>query len=174
MQFPTCLPLICSAFITCNRTLNPSSWWAVFQCFVKKYLTFSGTQTHAHGIYHKWLVDSCDDKTYLWRASRIQGGSLEWACMSIRHFPTASHINQTTSLEWFMKYKAREFCEHTLRYLREAVSLGSPPKPFYTNDNESCNQCSSQGMHQLQETAVVAHCHSNKCLTLILLSSNPP
>lgn len=40
---------------------------------------------------------------------------------------------------WFMKHKAEIFCDHTLRPLREDVGLGSPLRPFYTNDNKSVN-----------------------------------
>ena len=38
-----------------------------------------------------------------------------------------------------MKHKAEIFCDHTLRPLREDIGLDSPPRPFYTNDNESVN-----------------------------------
>ena len=38
-----------------------------------------------------------------------------------------------------MKYKAEDFCSGTLRPLREAAGLGSPPSSYYTNPNESIN-----------------------------------
>lgn len=47
--------------------------------------------------------------------------------------------HQAQYFSWFNKYKAKEFREHTLRFVREEASLGSPPKAFYTNDNESIN-----------------------------------
>ena len=54
--------------------------------------------------------------------------------------------------EWFLKWKGDEFHHGTLRFLREDVGLGSPPKPFYTNDNESINallkECFGYKKHQ--------------------------
>ena len=47
--------------------------------------------------------------------------------------------HQPQFFSWFSQYKAKEFREYTLRSLREETGLGSPPKAYYTNDNESIN-----------------------------------
>ena len=52
-------------------------------------------------------------------------------------FPSATH--KAGFHAWFTKYKAKDFAECTLRQLREDVGLGSPPRPFYTDTNESAN-----------------------------------
>ena len=41
--------------------------------------------------------------------------------------------------QWFVKRKSEDFRNYTLRNLRENIRLGSPPKPFYTNNSESIN-----------------------------------
>ena len=87
------------------------------------------------GSYHEGLVDCCDAEEYdkLLVSMEVVWNHREQLAFSDRK----SH--QSQFFAWFSKYKAREFREHTLWFLREDVGLGSPPKAFYTNDNESIN-----------------------------------
>ena len=54
--------------------------------------------------------------------------------------------------QWFLKYKAEDFCHCTLRSPREEIGLESPPKAFYTDDNEAINaklkECLGYKKHQ--------------------------
>lgn len=105
------------------------------QCFVKKYVHDIFGYTDPDGIYHEGLVDCCDDKAY-----DDLLASMEVVWNEREHHAFSDHKSHKPEFHsWFMKYKAKEFREHTLRSLREAVGLGSPPKAFYTNDNESIN-----------------------------------
>ena len=60
-----------------------------------------------------------------------------------------------TFYTWFVKHKSEDFCNHTLRGLREDVGLGSPPAPFFTNASESINAALKDTMsYKKQQWAV--------------------
>ena len=89
--------------------------------------------THQDGIHHEGLVDCCDDKAY---DEALASMEVVWS--EREHQAFSDHKSHKPEFHsWFMKYKAKEFREHALRSLGEAVGLGSPPKAFYNNDNES-------------------------------------
>ena len=86
-------------------------------------------------IYHEGLVDCSDTESFdeLLASMETTWNKREEAAFS----DCKSHRVQFFS--WFMKYKAHEFREYTLCFLREEAGLGSPLKAFYTNDSESIN-----------------------------------
>ena len=105
------------------------------QSAVKDYVHDIFAFTDTDGVYHKGLVDCSDAEAYdeLLTSMEVVWEEREQEVFSDRK----SHQPQFFS--WFMKYKAKEFREHTLRSLRENAGLGSPPKAFYTNNNKSIN-----------------------------------
>lgn len=47
---------------------------------------------------------------------------------------------EATFYSWLKQFKAPEFCNSTLRGIREKAGLGSPPLPYFTNSNEAMNR----------------------------------
>lgn len=101
---------------------------------IKEYVHDIFGYTSSDGTYREGLVDCCSTEDYdkLLASMKEDWNQREQQVFSDRksHKPLFS---------WFTQYKAKEFKEHTLRCLREEVGLGSPPKAYYTNDNESIN-----------------------------------
>ena len=97
------------------------------QSAIKQYAHDIFGFTDKEGCYHQGLVDSFD-------AFELED---EWNQRELDFLPSRSSTPQF--FDWFLENKATDLKESTLRALREKVRMGSPPKPFYTNDSESLN-----------------------------------
>lgn len=91
--------------------------------------------TDHDGCRHKGLVDCFNAEAF---DTQLKSLEESWNDREVAAF--ADRLAYVPEFHaWFVKYKAEEFCLHTLRSLREDVGLGCPPSAFYTNDNESIN-----------------------------------
>ena len=84
---------------------------------------------------YEGLVDCVDAQSF---NSQLQQLHDVWDEREKSAFCDRKEYNPTF-YTWFVKNKSEDFCNHTLRGLREDVGLGSPPVPFFTNASESIN-----------------------------------
>ena len=101
---------------------------------IKEYIQDIFGWCDSDGTVHEGLVYCCsaDDFNKLHLIKEKWDDSEKVAFVDRKQYTPHFHT-------WFMKHKTEIFCDHTLRSLQEDVGLGSPPRPFYTNDNESVN-----------------------------------
>ena len=92
--------------------------------------------TETCGLYHESLVDSAIIATFNVSLFSLKD---KWDKMEVDAF-SQHKVHKLAFHQWFLKYKAENFHHCTLRSLREEIGLGSPPKAFYTNDNEAINK----------------------------------
>ena len=102
---------------------------------IKEYIHDIFGWSETSGTYHEGLVDCCDSIVF---DASLTSLKETWDEMEIEAFSDRkSHKPQFH--QWFVKWKSEDFRNCTLRYLREDIGLGSPPKAFYTNNSESIN-----------------------------------
>ena len=88
-----------------------------------------------HDTVYEGLVDSVDAQSFNSQLQQLQN---EWDEREKLAF--SDRVEHTPGFyTWFVANKSEDFCNHTLRGLREDVGLGSPPTPFFTNASESVN-----------------------------------
>ena len=104
--------------------------------------------TETCGLYHEGLVDSANIATFDASLFSLKD---KWDKIEVDAF-SQHKVHKPAFHQWFLKYKAEDFRHCTLQSLREEIGLGSPPKAFYTNDNEAINaklkECSGYKKHQ--------------------------
>lgn len=89
--------------------------------------------TDADGFRNDGLVDCCSEEE-LYKA--LTGLKEKWIEREQKDFPLAVIGEGGTFYDWFVRYKAADFCKGTLRSLREEAGLGSPPS---ANPSEAIN-----------------------------------
>jgi len=104
------------------------------QSAIKQYAHDIFGFTDKEGCYHEGLIDAFDAFEFDVHVGELKD---EWNRRELDCLPSGSSTPQF--FDWFLKNKAADLKECTLRALREKVGMGSPPKPFYTNDSESLN-----------------------------------
>ena len=104
--------------------------------------------SETNGVYHEGLVDCSDISSF---DDTLESLKERWDALEAAAFSDHKYYKPQFH-EWFVKWKGDDFRHGTLRSLREDVGLGSPPKPFYTNNSESINallkECLGYKKHQ--------------------------
>ena len=78
------------------------------------------------GTYHEGLVDCCDSTAF---DATLISLKERWDEMEIDAFSDRKSYKPQFH-EWFVKWKSEDFCNCTLRNLREDLGLDHPLKPF--------------------------------------------
>uniref|UniRef100_A0A1X7V9K3 Uncharacterized protein n=1 Tax=Amphimedon queenslandica TaxID=400682 RepID=A0A1X7V9K3_AMPQE len=102
----------------------------VDQHFLVKDKSLENLLKNIEGIHREGLVDCTRNDEFYAMLSELKD---TW----LQREPSSSTTE--TIYDWFIKFKAGDFCSSTVRPLREAAGLGKPPAGYFTNPNESIN-----------------------------------
>jgi len=129
-QFPEAIHLRCFRHFRANVTNKLKSIGMssnVIDDYVKDIFG-----TTVDGVHEIGLVDASSEEEFDHKLQDIE------AIWNVRERSVNPHY-EPSFFNWFVKEKADDIKSSMLMSLREAAGLGSPPSPFYTNDNEALN-----------------------------------
>ena len=102
------------------------------KCFVQEIFGW----TDADGARKSGLVDCYSEEDFY---EALTGLKEKWIEREQQDLSPAVIGEGDTFYDWFVRYKAVDFCKGTLVSIREGAGLGSPPAAYYTNPNEAIN-----------------------------------